>query len=214
MKKLNLFIIALFVFCVCTPAFAASLNGLYMWEHSGQFSNGTLNITQLDGTSVLFSIQTSRGSESSDSSDSYSAAGVFCVDAGKGICEVDDGRYKGSVTFVFSGNYIKVFAKGNFPVDMDGKYIFSGSSFDFSEKAAAAFLESLPSSATSLNIFNRDYKIILADDRVKNGRFYSAKAMHVETNKVFADFLIASDLSCAYRIVDGKNVLIYGVPSK
>ena len=222
MKKSNIFslLVALLLCCVTLVACAASKNawqqakGSYVWTESSQYNNGILNILPLEDDVYLYEFKVLRGSEAEDSAEEFQTAGTFLLeDGGEGLAEVACGNDMVQLRFALKDGVITVAQEGALPLDIQGAYKHNEDSFDASENAAVALLESLPGNLTSLTAANRPYKLLYADETV-DGWFYQLVAVFEPTNEVIAKYLVAADLSAVYRNDDGAEPgLIYGSPA-
>ena len=109
---------------------------------------------------------------------------------------LNDTHYKEGKKVTFKKYDLNMAGLLFFPKDFEGTYTFAYGDFELTQPMAAAFLETLPPPMTSLTKVNRPYKIELASDKVKRGSimYYSAKAINLNTKKVFARYLITEDL--------------------
>ena len=188
--------------------------GLYVWKQSAQYSNGFLFVKPMEEDLFLFEFKTMRGSEAEDSSYDYNVAGIFLVnDKGEGEAEFDVDKKPVKLAFTLKGKTIAVKQTGAMPADVSGEYDFQEKSYNATEAAATAILEGLAPAKTSLNSSNRPYRLVYANETV-GGWFYDVRAIHQPTNKMFARFLVAADLTAVYRNDDVKDPkLIYGSPA-
>ena len=77
-----------------------------------------------------------------------------------------------------------------------------------------ALLEGLPTASTGLNKAERPYGVRI-DKLLTGDYFYHAQAYDDSDRKVFGDYLIAKDESCAWKVENGKeSKLIYGNTEK
>ena len=155
-----------------------------------------------------------RGSEAEDSSYDFSTAGILLVnDNGVGDAEFDVDKKPVKLAFTLKEKTITVKQEGSMPADVSGAYEFTEKSYEVSEAAATAVLEGIAPVKTSLNSTNRPYRLVYAHEAV-GGWFYDVRAINEPSNKLFARFLVAADLSAVYRNDDVKNPkLIYGSPA-
>lgn len=117
------------------------------------------------------------------------------------------------LTFTLNGKTITVKQTGTMPADVSGAYEFTEKGYEVSEAAATAVLEGIAPVKTSLNSTNRPYRLIYANEAI-GGWFYDVRAINAPSNKLFARFLVAADLSAVYRNDDVNNPqLIYGSPA-
>ncbi len=212
---------AVFVLC-CGMAFADRspvVNAVYTLENSNQFNSGTLYVIKMDNV-VVFELSNMKGSESEEESVDDRFCGSGLVErTPSGIrmakCFVDETR---EMTIKWHSDHkkVSVFHKGSFKVNPDGVYLREDYGVSWTEGLAQAFLEALPSAATSLNKINRPYRVELGTDKVRNGKFYPVKVIHETDGETIAEFLLSVDMKRikAYRIVDSKPVLIYGDSKK
>lgn len=222
MKKSNIFslLVALLLCCVTLVACAASKNewqkakGSYVWTESSQYNNGILNILPLEEDIYLYEFKVLRGSEAEDSAEELQTAGTFLLEAdGEGVADVACGSEIVQLRFALQNGVITVAQEGTLPLAVQGAYKHNEDSFDVSENAAVALIESLPANLTSLTAANRPYKLLYADETV-DGWFYQLVAVFEPTNEVIAKYLVAADLSAVYRNDDGAEPgLIYGSPA-
>lgn len=222
MKKNNIFslLVALLLCCVTLVACAASKNewqkakGSYVWTESSQYNNGILNILPLEEDIYLYEFKVLRGSEAEDSAEELQTAGTFLLEAdGEGVADVACGSEIVQLRFALQNGVITVAQEGTLPLAVQGAYKHNEDSFDVSENAAVALIESLPANLTSLTAANRPYKLLYADETV-DGWFYQLVAVFEPTNEVIAKYLVAADLSAVYRNDDGAEPgLIYGSPA-
>lgn len=223
MKIRNIFslFVTLLLCCMAVLACAASkkewqnAQGSYVWTESSQFNNGILNIMPLENDLYLYEFKVVRGSEEEDSTEEFQTAGIFTInEEGDGIAEV---RYQDNdiveIRFVLNNNVIAAYQDGPLPLDIQGDYKHNEDTFDVSENAAVALIESLTPAVTSLTSANRPYKLVYADETV-DGWFYQVTAVHEPSDTVIAKYLVAADLSAVYRNDDGIDEpgLIYGSP--
>ena len=188
--------------------------GLYVWKQSAQYSNGFLYVKPMEEDLFLYEFKTMRGSEAEDSSYDYNVAGILLVnDKGEGEAEFDVDKKPVKLTFTLKGKTIDVKQTGEMPADVSGEYDFQEKGNLASEAAATAILEGIAPAKTSLNSSNRPYRLVYANETV-GGWFYDVRAIHQPTNKMFARFLVAADLTAVYRNDDVKDPkLIYGSPA-
>ena len=188
--------------------------GLYVWKESAQYSNGMLYVKPMEDDLFLFEFKTMRGSESEDSAYDYNVAGIFLVeDNGVGTAEIEVDKKPVKLTFALKGKTIAVKQTGTMPADVSGEYDFQEKGNLATEAAATAILEGITPAKTSLNGSNRPYRLVYANETV-GGWFYDVRAIHQPSNKLFARFLVAADLTAVYRNDDVKNPqLIYGSPA-
>ena len=222
MQKSNIFslLVTLLLCCVTLVACAASKNewqkakGSYVWTESSQYNNGILNILPLEGDIYLYEFKVLRGSEAENSAEELQTAGTFLVEAsGEGVADVACGSEIVQLRFTLQAGVITVAQEGALPLEIQGAYKQNEDSFDVSENAAVALIESLPGNLTSLTAANRPYKLLYADETV-DGWFYQLVAVFEPTNEVIAKYLVAADLSAVYRNDDGAEPgLIYGSPA-
>ncbi len=188
--------------------------GSYTWKESAQYNNGRLIIKPMEEDLFLFEFDVMRGSEKEDSSFDFSTAGILLVnDNGVGEAEFDVNKKPVKLTFTLKGKTITVKQEGSMPADVSGAYEFTEKGFEVSEAAATAVLEGIAPAKTSLKSSNRPYRLIYANEAV-GGWFYDVRAIHQPSNKMFARFLVAADLTAVYRNDEVKNPkLIYGSPA-
>ena len=188
--------------------------GSYTWKESAQYNNGRLIIKPMEEDLFLFEFDVMRGSEKEDSSFDFSTAGILLVnDNGVGEAEFDVDKKPVKLTFTLKGKTITVKQEGSMPADVSGAYEFTEKGFEVSEAAATAVLEGITPAKTSLKSSNRPYRLIYANEAV-GGWFYDVRAIHQPSNKMFARFLVAADLTAVYRNDEVKNPkLIYGSPA-
>ena len=188
--------------------------GSYTWKESAQYNNGRLIIKPMEEDLLLFEFDVMRGSEKEDSSFDFSTAGILLVnDNGVGEAEFDVDKKPVKLTFTLKGKTITVKQEGSMPADVSGAYEFTEKGFEVSEAAATAVLEGITPAKTSLKSSNRPYRLIYANEAV-GGWFYDVRAIHQPSNKMFARFLVAADLTAVYRNDEVKNPkLIYGSPA-
>lgn len=222
MKRSNIFslLITLLLCCVTLVACATTKNewqqakGSYVWTESSQYNNGILNILPLEEDIYLYEFKVLRGSEAEDSAEELQTAGTFLLEAdGEGVADVACGSEVVQLRFALQNGVITVAQEGALPLEIQGAYKHNEDSFDVSENAAVALIESLPANLTSLTAANRPYKLLYADETV-DGWFYQLVAVFEPTNEVIAKYLVAADLSAVYRNDDGAEPgLIYGSPA-
>ena len=188
--------------------------GLYVWKESAQYSNGMLYVKPMEDDLFLFEFKTMRGSEAEDSAYDYNVAGIFLAeDNGVGTAEIEVDKKPVKLTFALKGKTIAVKQTGTMPADVSGEYDFQEKGNFATEAAATAILEGITPAKTSLNGSNRPYRLVYANETV-GGWFYDVRAIHQPSNKLFARFLVAADLTAVYRNDDVKNPrLIYGSPA-
>ena len=203
MKKIVTSFLFLFLLC-CSVAFAADVDvvkcGNYILDGSTEYTNGRLQIKQMhnkdiQGDQFIFYFDVMRGSETQTPKVTrYSNFATINKKDGKitGVLDLETKKLE----FAFDGDKINVVCSGFFPKDFEGTYTFAYGDFELTQPMAVAFLETLPPPMTSLTKVNRPYKIELASDKVKRGSimYYSAKAINLNTKKVFARYLITEDL--------------------
>ena len=205
MKKIAclFFVSFLFLFCF-SVAFAADVDivkcGNYILDGSTEYTNGRLQIKQIhnkdiQGDKFIFYFDVMRGSETQTPKVTrYSNFATINKKDGKitGVLDLETKKLE----FSFDGDKVNVVCSGFFPKDFEGTYTYLENYFELTQPMAVAFLETLPSPMTSLTNVNRPYKIELASDKVKRGSvmYYSAKAINLNTKKVFARYLITEDL--------------------
>jgi len=192
------------MFLLCfSVAFAADVDvvkcGTYILDGSTEYTNGKLIIKQIhnkniQGDQFIFYFDV-RGTETQTPKVTrYSNFATIDKKDGKikGVLDLETKKLE----FAFDGDKINVVCSGFFPKDLEGSYTFLESYFELTQPMAVAFLETLPPPMTSLTKVNRPYKIELASDKVKRGSimYYSAKAINLNTKKVFARYLITEDL--------------------
>lgn len=222
MKVRNIFSLAitLLLCCVTVLGFAApksewqKAKGSYVWTQSSQFNNGILNILPLEDDIYLYEFKVLRGSEAEDSAEEFQTAGTFLLeDNGDGVADVSYGDELVQLRFSLHDGVVTATQDGALPLDIQGDYKHNEDSFEVSENAAVALIESLPSAVTSLTAANRPYKLVYADETV-DGWFYQVTAIFEPTNDVIARYLVAADLSAVYRNDEGVEEpgLIYGSP--
>ena len=222
MKTRNIFslLVTLLLCCVTLLACAASkgewqkAKGSYVWTQSSQFNNGILNIQPLEDDIYLYEFKVVRGSEAEDSAEEFQTAGTFLLeDNGDGVADVSYGNEQVQLHFTLHDGVITASQDGALPLDIQGDYRHNEDSFEVSENAAVALIESLPSAVTSLTAANRPYRLVYADETV-DGWFYQVTAIFEPTNDVLAKYLVAADLSAVYRNDEGVEEpgLIYGSP--
>ena len=221
MTKLVVFMVTLVLTLAVTAVAMAKgadewkkAEGLYVWKESAQYSNGFLYVKPMEEDLFLFEFKTMRGSEAEDSSFDYNVAGIFLVaDNGVGEAAFDVDKKPIKLTFTLKGKTIAVKQTGTMPADVSGEYDFQEKGNFASEAAATAILEGIAPAKTSLNSSNRPYRLVYANETV-GGWFYDVRAIHQPTNKMFARFLVAADLTAVYRNDDVKDPkLIYGSPA-
>lgn len=222
MKVRNIFSLAitLLLCCVTVLSFAApksewqKAKGSYVWTQSSQFNNGILHILPLEDDIYLYEFKVLRGSESEDSAEEFQTAGTFLLeDNGDGVADVSYGDELVQLRFSLHDGVVTATQDGALPLDIQGDYKHNEDSFEVSENAAVALIESLPSAVTSLTAANRPYRLVYADETV-DGWFYQVTAIFEPTNDVIARYLVAADLSAVYRNDEGVEEpgLIYGSP--
>ena len=222
MRLRNIFSLAitLLLCCVTVLGFAApksewqKAKGSYVWTQSSQFNNGILNILPLEDDIYLYEFKVLRGSESEDSAEEFQTAGTFLLeDNGDGVADMSYGDELVQLRFSLHDSVITATQDGALPLDIQGDYKHNEDSFEVSENAAVALIESLPSAVTSLTAANRPYRLVYADETV-DGWFYQVTAIFEPTNDVIARYLVAADLSAVYRNDEGVEEpgLIYGSP--
>ncbi|MDO4921849.1 MAG: hypothetical protein Q4E64_08520 [Phascolarctobacterium sp.] len=220
MKKRNIFslLITLLLCCLATAAMAAksdwkNAQGSYVWTESSQYNNGILNIKPLEDDIYLFEFKVMRGSEAEDSAEEFQTAGTLLLnDDGVGEADVLVGEDDSVIIqFALANKTMTVKQTGKLPLDIQGDYQFNEPTFDVSENAAVAIIESLPANLTSLSAANRPYRLLYADETV-DGWFYQVIAVHEPTNSIIAKYLVAADLNAVYRNDAEEPGLIYGTP--
>jgi len=203
MKKVITSFLLMFLLCF-SVAFAADVDvvkcGTYILDGSTEYTNGKLIIKQIhnkniQGDQFIFYFDVMRGTETQTPKVTrYSNFATIDKKDGKikGVLDLETKKLE----FAFDGDKINVVCSGFFPKDLEGSYTFLESYFELTQPMAVAFLETLPPPMTSLTKVNRPYKIELASDKVKKGSimYYSAKAVNLNTKKVFARYLITEDL--------------------
>ncbi len=203
MKKVITSFLLMFLLCF-SVAFAADVDvvkcGTYILDGSTEYTNGKLIIKQIhnkniQGDQFIFYFDVMRGTETQTPKVTrYSNFAAIDKKDGKikGVLDLETKKLE----FAFDGDKINVVCSGFFPKDLEGSYTFLESYFELTQPMAVAFLETLPPPMTSLTKVNRPYKIELASDKVKKGSimYYSAKAVNLNTKKVFARYLITEDL--------------------
>lgn len=221
MNKLMVFVLTLLVMLAVTAAAMAKgseewkkAEGSYTWKESSQYNNGRLIIKPMEEDLFLFEFNVMRGSEKEDSSYDFSTAGIFFVeDNGTAEAEFEVDKKPVKLTFTLNGKTITVKQTGTMPADVSGAYEFTEKGYEVSEAAATAVLEGIAPVKTSLNSTNRPYRLVYAHEAI-GGWFYDVRAINEPSNKLFARFLVAADLSAVYRNDDVNNPqLIYGSPA-
>jgi hypothetical protein len=92
----------------------------------------------------------------------------------------------------------------------DVYFMTSGETYD----KVKSLLEGLSPAVTGINRLNQPYGLRI-DKELTGDYFYHAQAYTASDRKVFADYLVAKDNSCAWRMFSGKeSVLIYGNTDK
>ncbi len=213
----------LLVFCslsVCAAAGKSSnvwkdAKGSYAEESSAQYTNSRLQLKPLGNSCVLYDFNVMKGSEKEQTADNFSVAGVFLIgDNGVGKGTLLKGEKEVTLTFKKDGDKVLVTQEGKLALSVKGTYLFGNKSVDVSPNSAVAILEHLAPVTTSLNKYNRPYKLEYSEER-KNGNLVEVKAINTKSKTMFARFLIANDLSAVYRQDNEKAVplLIYGTDS-
>ncbi|MBR1661169.1 MAG: hypothetical protein IJ694_02720, partial [Acidaminococcaceae bacterium] len=220
-SRLAVFVLTLIMMLAVTAAAMAKgseewkkAEGSYTWKESSQYNNGRLIIKPMEEDLFLFEFNVMRGSEKEDSSYDFSTAGIFYVeDNGTAEAEFEVDKKPVKLTFNLNGKTITVKQAGSMPADVSGAYEFTEKGYEVSEAAATAVLEGIAPVKTSLNNTNRPYRLVYAHEAI-GGWFYDVRAINAPSNKLFARFLVAADLSAVYRNDDVKNPqLIYGSPA-
>lgn len=221
MRKVVAFVLTVaLTLAVSVVAMAADSNawqkaeGNYTWKESSQYNNGHLIIKPMEEDLFLFEFDVMRGSEAEDSSYDFSTAGILLVgDNGVGEAEFEVDKKPVKLTFTMKDKTITVKQSGTMPADVSGSYEFTEKGYEVSEAAATAALEGIAPVKTSLNSTNRPYRLVYANEAI-GGWFYDVRAINQPSNKMFARFLVAADLSAVYRNDDVKDPqLIYGSPA-
>ena len=181
------------------------MQATYGKENNSQYTNASVSFLKLKNPTILFDFRLMEGSENRDKAYASNVAGIMIPNSSTSGAAtiVVDGK-KVELNFLLKDNVVTVSQKGTLPINASGQYVFTSKDFRSSDKSIIALIESLPPSLTSLNVYNRPYRLEVIDKLTSTGD-YEVKAIHEPSKKVFALFTVHPDLHSVYREDGGKK---------
>ena len=192
------------------------LNSNFARQGSSQYNNATLQAKEIDSGLALFEFGLMEGSEAEDHAVDLKIPGVLRIQEDlTGIYESigEDGKTAFTILFSYAedGRTITVTHTGEIPLNPDGVYEYADYGVECSEGTVRAFVENLPTNATSLSSNLSTYTLHYPEESVL-GYFYPISATLDDTGAILVSFVVTSDLSAVYRTdtEDGIPMLIHG----